>query len=264
MKENSFITLGIGIRMDKFEVAKAKAVSRLENRNGIGTLGERVLHLTMKFYFEPDEDYHEVAVGIGRYVADIANDDGIIEIQTRNFSALRAKLEAFLEAGHRVTVVHPMHATKWLSWVDPKTGETSPKRKSPKAGSLARFADELVRVRPLLGHPKLSFAVVFCDMEEYRYLNGWSHDKKRGSSRMDRVPVALREVLWFREAGDFVGLIPEGIRGSAFTSADFAKAAKCSRKLAQSALTVLREVGVIEKIGVEKRYHLYRVIKEGS
>lgn len=78
---------------------------------GIGTLGERTLHMVLKRYFEPDESLHEIRVG--GFVADIVRPNGIIEIQTRDFSKLRRKLAAFLELGP-VTVVYPVPWAGWL------------------------------------------------------------------------------------------------------------------------------------------------------
>ena len=44
--------------------------------SGIGSVSEGSLHHFLKFYFEPDADLHEV--GVGRYFADIRNEDGIV------------------------------------------------------------------------------------------------------------------------------------------------------------------------------------------
>ena len=82
---------------------------------GIGTLGEKSLHAALKRYLEPDETFREVA--IGRYVADIVNPEGIIEIQTGGFGRLREKLGFFLDH-YPVTVVYPVAQVKWLIGVD--------------------------------------------------------------------------------------------------------------------------------------------------
>ena len=36
--------------------------------------------------------------------------------------------------------------------------------------------------------------MLLIDIEEYKLLNGWSYDKKRGSVRYDRIPVGIRKV----------------------------------------------------------------------
>ena len=71
----------------------------------IGTLGERSLHAVLKRFLQPDENRHEVRVG--RYVADIFDENGVTEIQTRQFYKMKRKLAAFLPE-HAVTVVYPV------------------------------------------------------------------------------------------------------------------------------------------------------------
>ena len=108
------------------------SIAAVSTDSGIGTLGEKTLHSVIKRYIEPNPECREVKV-VGRIVADIYNSDGITEIQTRNYFALRKKLPKLLEIAH-VTVVLPLPATKWVSWIDPETGDVSKRRKSPKSG----------------------------------------------------------------------------------------------------------------------------------
>lgn len=98
-------------------------------RAAIGSVSEGSLHHFLKFYFEPDADLHEV--GVGRYFADIRNEDGILEIQTRALYRLKPKLDAFLPLD-AVTVVYPVAAVKRLSWLDPDT------RRKDQAAPLAQ------------------------------------------------------------------------------------------------------------------------------
>ena len=89
---------------EAFVNAKDKIIGKAHNNKGIGTLSEKTLHAVLKLYYEPDEDKHEVAMS--GYYADIYNDKGIIEIQTRQLNKLRDKLSVFLQDYH-VTVVYP-------------------------------------------------------------------------------------------------------------------------------------------------------------
>lgn len=63
---------------------------------GIGTLNEKQLHCAIKFFIEPDSACHEVR--IGRNVADVRNEHGILEVQTRAFNAMRKNLQIFLRS----------------------------------------------------------------------------------------------------------------------------------------------------------------------
>lgn len=94
---------------NRFQQACMQARESLHGQNGIGTLGEKTLHAALKAYYEPDAESHEIK--IGRYIADIVGENGIIEIQTRSFDKLRKKLEAFLSVAH-VSVVYPVAAVK--------------------------------------------------------------------------------------------------------------------------------------------------------
>ena len=96
---------------------------------GIGTLGEKAVHATLKYYFEPDPACHEVKC-LG-YVADVLRDDHIYEIQSKQWYRLQKKLEVFLKE-YQVTVVYPVITRKEICWVDPETGEEVERRISPK------------------------------------------------------------------------------------------------------------------------------------
>ena len=165
-------------------------------RQGIGCLGEKILHVVLKQYLEPDPSFHEVK--IGRYVADIARDSGVVEIQTRNFSALKKKLAAFLPH-YPVTVVTPIPQIKWLSWIEEQTGEVTKKRKSPKTGTALDVFRELYHIREFLLHPHFQIQLIFLEVEEYRLLNGWGNGGKRGSTRYDRIPIRLLGERFLRD-----------------------------------------------------------------
>lgn len=245
--------------MDKvrFNEACDKIINKERKQNGIGTLGEKTLHAVLKCYFEPHEDNQEIA--LGGYVADIAGENGVIEIQTRNFNALRKKLELFLEFCD-VTVVYPIPQVKYLSWVDTETGEIVSKRKSPKKGSIYDAVKELYKIKYTLDNPRMNFCAVMLELEEIRYLNGWSDDKKRGSTRCDRIPISLIDEIYFNSIHDYKKFIPENLP-SEFTSADFAKCAKIRRNIAQTTINILSYLELIEKVGKKGRSNLYKLNK---
>ena len=222
-------------------------------RSGIGTLGERTLHAVLKRNFEPDTEHHEIKVG--RYVADILRGDEITEIQTRSFRSLRPKLLAY-RGNYRVNVGYPIARTKYLSWVDPDTGEVGGRRRSPKAGKPWDVLYELYALRPILPLEGVRFTLIFCDMDEYRLQNGWGRDKKHGASRFERVPTALCDILTLEKPEDFAALLPETL-GERFTTAEFAKAAKMTRTTAGYGIRTLETLGVIEKTDKIKNAYIY-------
>jgi len=246
--------------MDKERFDRAIESTRQDKRQskGIGVLGEKSLHAVVKRYMEPCPENHELK--IDPYIADIVSEGGIIEIQTRSFEKLRGKLEAFLSAA-RVTVVYPIPHIRRISWIDPSTGETSGKRKSPKTGSFYDAFYELYKIRGLLAHPNLKILLLLVDVDDYRSLNGWGRDKKRGSSRLERIPTGLAgELAVGNGASGWDSLIPENLPEE-FTSADYKIAAGLSLRDAQTALNVLYHVGAVVKVGSKGRMKLYQRAK---
>lgn len=238
-----------------FMASKEKIIGKVHNNKGIGTLSEKTVHAVLKNYYEPDEDNHEVA--LEGYVADIYNEGGIIEIQTRGFDKLRNKLAVFLNL-YPVTVVYPIPAEKWMYWIDEKTGEVSKKRKSPKKGSPYDAFIELYKIKNYLNNPNLKLRLVLVDMEEYRLLNGWNHSRKRGSTRFDRVPLAIRQEVLIEQPEDYMQFIPYELEGE-FTSKEFSEAAKVSADMARLALQILHCMGTVHRVGKQGNSFLYRI-----
>lgn len=223
----------------------------------IGRLSEGALHAYLKKYIEPDESCHERQ--IFGYWADIARDGEIVEIQTNDFGRLRAKLVAFLNEYH-VTVVYPTASVKYLSWIDPDTGETSSPRRSPKKGSARDILPEIYRLGELALHPKLSFRAILLELTEYKSLCGWSRDRKRGAWRVERIPGAVTEDITLSRPSDFRALLPESLP-ERFTSAEFGSACRFSGRRRSYALAALVRLGVIEQVGKRGRAFLYSIKK---
>ena len=237
-----------------FDKCVTAALTGEHRREGIGTLGERTLHLILKNFFEPDDAYHEVK--LGRYVADICRDAQIIEIQTRGFAALRKKLAAY-RPDYKVTLVYPIADVKHISWIDPETGEISARRKSPKRGKAWDILYELYALRELMPLEGVRFALVFMNMDEFKLLSGKSRDKKHfGASRYERVPSELCDIVTLESPSDFEALVPPTL-GEKFTAAEFAKAAKMTPRTAGYAIRTLVTLGVIERVETRGRAFVY-------
>ena len=243
---------------EAFVNAKDKIIGKAHNNKGIGTLSEKTLHAVLKLYYEPDEDKHEVAMS--GYYADIYNDKGIIEIQTRQLNKLRDKLSVFLQDYH-VTVVYPLPFNKWLSWVNPDNGEVQGRRKSPRHFTEYDAFYELYKIKSYLKNPNLSINLVLMDMEEYKLLNGWSYDKKRGSTRYDRVPVGIRRIVKFDRREDYMQLVPADLKED-FTVKDFAMAAGVSVEASRYTLNILNYLEIVKRTGRVKNGYVYNVTEE--
>lgn len=236
-----------------FHMVCDEVIGREQGLMGIGTLSEKTVHSVLKNYYEINDLYHEIK--IDGYVADICNGDEIIEIQTRSFDRLRKKLSVFLDR-YPVTIVYPIPYVKWIRWINPQTGEISAPRKSPKKGSPYSIFPELYKIKNYLNMPNLRFKIVLINMEEYRYLDGWSKDKKKGSTRCDRIPIDLVEEVNIYDPNDYKLLIPESL-GEEFTSSDYKKASGLSMGASTIAVNILNYVGSIRRVGKKGRSYLY-------
>lgn len=240
---------------DRFNQVKENFMAAARQRYGIGTLQEKTVHGILKDYYAPDKDMQEIP--INGFVADIFTGEEIIEIQTANFNKMRQKLDSFLPE-YPVTIVYPIPRIKWLSWMDEETGECSQLRKSPLKGTVYRAFYELYKIKNYLPDPNLHLCFPLLDMEEYRLLNGWSQDKKRGACRFDRIPVAMVEEIRFDRVEDYLQLIPYELE-EPFTTAEFARTVKIRKEEAQNVIHILHYLNIIERCGKKGRSFAYTV-----
>lgn len=226
-----------------FDEAVARATVG-QSSGGIGTLGEKTLHATLKWWLDEDHRHHEIPLPEGS-VADIFDGERVTEIQTANFSGFREKLTRLLEH-YPVTVVHPLVRRKWVVWVNPTTGETAEPHRSPRIGTFTDAGKELVYILPLLGHKNLTVRLVLLDVEERRLADGWSRDGKRGSHRLERIPLAMGEDITLSCPADYAALVPLTLP-AAFTAKEFGKAARLQGRNLTGTLKVLLSAGVLRR-----------------
>ncbi len=237
---------------EKFLESIKQVMLKDATKNGIGMQNEKVMHSVCKHFFEPDESLHEVHVG--RRIADIRNDWGITEIQTRNFSSIRQKLTTLLTE-HRVRLVYPLPQVKWISWVDTQSGECSPKRRSPKKVFLQNALTEFVKITECLKNKNLTVCILMLEATEYRFLNGRSKDKKKGSVKCNTIPLQLLDMITFEHKSDYLKLLPEGLP-EVFSTKELVKAG-LPYKLSSLTLNVLCKLDLIENLGREGRVKVY-------
>ena len=238
----------------RFYQAIYDTVTEEHARFNIGTYREKKLHLILKRYFEPDAAYHEIPCE--GFVADILRDGHITEIEANSLTGLHEKLDAYLPT-HTVDIVYPLAAKRYVIWIDPETGAMTQKRQSPKKATVYDAIAECVRLRDYLTRPGLRILAVFLDMEEYRLLDGWSRDRKRGSHRYERMPLELNRIVILSGKASFAYWIPADCPEPC-TVREFAKAAHLTRERARTVLAVFTAVGVMEKAGKRGRELLYR------
>lgn len=245
---------------ENFQKACEKIMGEERVRTSIGTYSEKTLHAVLKNYFEPRESCHEIK--LGGFIADIFTEDGIIEIQTRGLARLCKKLDFFLQE-HKVTVVLPIPHIKYISWIDGETGEVTKKHKSPKLGKAFHGLFEIYGIRQYLDHPNFTLCIVMIDTTDYRNLNGWSKNKKRGSTRYDTIPDKIVEEIYLTSKEDCLNLIDFTLPEE-FTANDFKKASKLSPRHTYSGINLFCYLGLAEKIGKKGRANTFKLLKTSN
>lgn len=244
-----------------------------QGQAGIGTLHEKRIHMALKAYFCPDSSCHERPVPAIRadeeaspssrrnsMVADIRTHDGhIYEIQTGGFYPLKKKVAWYLaHTDDTVTVVHPMPAAKYISWMDPADGQILSRHKSPKCGRVTDIAGELYWLSDFVGHPRFSICLLFLDMEEYRLKNGWGNMGKRGSSRYERFPTALRGRVDLVTPTDYAAyFLPPSLPEVPFTAATYAKLSGIRGRATYGMLHLLVRLSLLAEAEKQQRSQCY-------
>ncbi len=227
---------------------------------GIGTYSEKSLHFIFKNLFEPDRDFHEVAYK--GYVADVMRGRQITEIQTATLSGLRGKLDAYLTDAC-VRLVFPIKRYKSIVWMDPETGEVRNTPKRRKSENMYSLLCELIYIVDYLRDPNLCITAVEIAVDDYRYLDGWSRDKKKGATKLDTVPTELISITDLTIPESLFSFIPEGLE-DVFSRQEFAKATGLSGRSLWAALKVLETQRVIVKTEPDGRRHRYAVLNDNK
>ena len=221
---------------------------------GIGLLNEKPLHASLNQWYARPGDRLEVTVD--GFVIDIVRGDLLIEIQTGNFSSIKAKLTKLVR-GHRVRLVYPIVQEKWIVRATNRDGRGAVRRKSPKKGRLEDLFRELVSIPELLSSPNFSLEVLMIKGEEVRRYHGVKRRVRRGWLIEERRLLSVVDQRSFGHSADWLCFLPDGLES--FTTSDLATRMNTDRDLAQKTAYCLREARMIELIGKRGRANLYRV-----
>lgn len=246
--------LYLPMRNLRFEEARLSVFTERDKEGGIGTLSEKALHKIIKFYIEPNPEYHEI--GHLSYVADIKRDNRIFEIQTRAVYRLLPKLSVFLSDSH-VTLVLPVIIEKNIALLDKATGELSSAKKSTKKESVYTAISSLYGIRSLLQSDNLSVKLLFMRGTDYRALHT-AHSGRAKSEKLSFIPNTITEELDLVSIEDYRRILPENLPPE-FTVKEFAKLTKSRKEDAYGALSTLSHIGVTTKCGRRGRELLYKI-----
>lgn len=246
MKEYS----GSEIRL-RFIESCEKARLTLGISRGIGTFNEKILHASCKLFIDKNSANHEVK--IKSHIADVKNEYGIFEVQTKAFNVLRNKLNEFLLT-EIVTLVYPISVKKRLIKMNEKTGELFPPRTSPRHGSEFDIFAELYKLGDIVKNPNLRLLLLFVDVDEYRLVG--RKTGRKGYVRFDRIPVDFVKAVYLSQLSLLSSFLPKTLP-SLFTSKELAQCANIPLSLAQTSLLVMKRCSAVTLAGKDGRMNLY-------
>lgn len=241
----------------RFSQAVKAAAERQKGMHGsVGTQNEKLIHSVLKNYYAPYSDEQEIK--IGNFFADAVNENGIFEIQTCGLYLLKEKLDVFTKYA-RVNVVHPIVRETATLYINEDSGETIKRTPTRKMRSYLQVFDELYSIRSTLNNNNLNVILACLKTEKRVYFHGQKIPDMRNRSvrkkcRTETVPLDLLSEIQLENPHDYEIFIPENLPET-FRKKDLSKAAgECS---ASKRCEILREVGLIKKIGKQGNSFLY-------
>ena len=249
------------IDTEKYEYQSENAGNTEAAANaGIGTLGEKKLHKILKYYFEPDKNYHEIKVG--GYVADIRRENLIIEIHCGSFASIRDKINYYLEncRDDKIIFVHPVLAVRHMCWIDKQTGESSRISSSPKFTGIYKFYEQIYYIKDYIGNEKFNLKLLLLEILEYKFLDGWGKFKKNNATKIDKIPMAIVGEENFNLKKDYLKFIPSKlIDKGGFTAKELSGESEVKGRPVYSFINAMRKTGIIAETGKKGRSIYYTV-----
>ncbi|WP_146389101.1 hypothetical protein [Allorhodopirellula solitaria] len=232
---------------------------------------ETSLHHQLKSHYAASPDQIEVAVGA--YRIDVVRGEELIEIQCASLSAIRRKTLDLLQR-HDVRIVKPsIHRTR-ICRRDVTGGPTLSRRLSPRRGQPHELFEELIYLRDVFPHPRLTLEIPIVDVDQHRWVRKGKTRRRRDPGYVveDTELSQVHESIELRDAADLWRLLPGGagpdpdrgperdrqLGGDEFNTQDLAASIGCPRWIAQRIAYVMRHAGAIESTSRDKLGVRYR------
>jgi len=214
---------------------------------------ESTLHSQLKTLYS--QDGGSIEVWVDGYLIDVVKGDQLIEIQTGNFSALKAKITALVE-NHPTLVVYPIAREKRIITKNQEKTEFI-QRKSPKRGRIEHLFNQLIYIPMLPTHPHFSLEVILTEEEEERIADGKGSWWKKGIRTEDRKLVSVFQRIYFEKSSDYLSLLPDNLDDE-FTNIDLSSALRIPLRLASKMTYCLGKMEMIKRIGYQGRSFLFQ------
>jgi hypothetical protein len=192
---------------DRLADARISAIGEIDG-GGIGTLGEKLIHKTLKYYIVSDPSRHEQK--LSGAVADVISESRVYEIQTRALSRLKPKLARFLQE-YPVTVIHPLVTEKSIVWLSVDSGEASEPKKSSKKQIASSALYELSAIAELLDDCDLTVELLLVRATEYRLSDGYGAHRHSRATKLNIHLDEITEQITLKSASDMEKILPEAL-----------------------------------------------------
>jgi hypothetical protein len=217
---------------------------------------ETTLHRQLKDHYATDGA--QVEQRVDGFRIDVVRSDWLVEIQLAPLSAIRDKVAALLKNRHRVLVVKPIIARKYLVKRRRAGGKVVSRRRSPKQQSLLDLFEELVHFTRVFPHRRLTLEVPLLEIEEWRYPgHGRRRWRRENDHQMeDQRLLQILSVHRFRVAADLCRMLPSSLPRP-FHTGHLAEGLGVQRWIAQRMAYCLRETGAVQSVGKLRGAWLY-------
>jgi hypothetical protein len=219
---------------------------------------ETQLHRTLKAHYAFNPEQQEIRVG--RYRVDAVDQEGrLVEVQHAGLSAIRDKIADLLKRKHRVRLVKPIVANKWIVTLDERTRVPQRRRRSPKRGCQLDIFGELLHFTRVFPHKNLIVEVPLLDVEETRLPTKKRWHRAKPHKTIEQRIIAIGESLWLSTNRDLLDLadIPDQV---VFDTAELATRLDRPRWFAQQVAYVLGKCGATEEVGKRGNTRLYQAV----
>lgn len=205
---------------------------------------------------------------MGSYRIDVVRGGELIEIQCASLSAIRSKTIDLLQR-HDVRIVKPSIDRTRICKRLQAGGPVQSRRRSPRRGQPHELFEELIYLRDIFPHPRLTVEIPIIDVNQYRWVRTGKTRRRRDPGYVieDTDLEAVHRSIELHQPSDLWRLLtadpttaepPPSLLGTDFNTADIATAIQCPRWIAQRIAYVLRHSNAITPTARTKTGIQYR------
>lgn len=222
---------------------------------------ETSLHRQLKHHFAADSESVEVTVD-GFRIDAIDADGVLIEIQHSGLGSIRNKVKKLVDSGHRLRVIKPWIACKWIETFDREGGELLRRRKSPKKLKAIDIFRELIHFTQVFPHPKLTLEVLTVDCIEQRVDRLNKRWKRKQYQTLDQHLAKVGDSNVLKTVADLWRILGDPKLPTEFDTKELADTIDQPRWFAQQIAYTLHRCSAIETTGKRGNSIVYRRIQK--